>query len=86
MRKLVVSSTVVFMLVSLALASGASAMLISDPSGGSVKTQPPVTSTPGSFPWGAVALGVALAAIAAVCLGAALYLSRNRQRLAALHS
>ena len=86
MRKLVVSSTVVFMLVSLALASGASAMVVSDPSGGSVKTQAPVTSTPGSFPWGDVALGVVLAALAAVCFGAALYLSRNRRRLAALHS
>jgi len=85
MRKLVVSSTVVFMLVSMAFASGASAMLVSDPSG-SAQPQAPVTSTPGSFPWGDVALGVALAAIAAVCFGAALYLSRNRRRLAALHS
>jgi hypothetical protein len=84
LRKLVISVTAVFAAASVLFASTASAMVASDGGGGAVST--PVTSTPSSFPWGDVALGVALAAAIAVCLVGAFYLGRNRRRLAALHS
>jgi hypothetical protein len=82
LRRLVISS--IAALTSLALVSSAAAMIPTDPGYGPAST--PVTSTPTGFPWTNVALGLALAVAVAVCLAGALYLSRNRRRLAALHS
>ena len=84
LRRLAITSTAV--LASLALVSSASAMIPIDPGYGSGSGSTPLTSTPGGFPWANVAIGVALAAVVAVCLAGAFYVSRNRRRLAALHS
>jgi len=81
LRKLTIS-TLALATAAVALASTALASIPLDPGSGRVA---PAPSTPDGFPWGDVAIGVALAVALAVCLLGVAFVTRTRRRLAGSH-